>query len=57
MSKALRGMSCSVVPGMADSVGRRRAVPIAAGSNCGEPTLLISFTNALHAHGRSVAPV
>lgn len=41
-------MSCRVVPGMADSTGRCRAVPMAAASNWGELMSLISCTNALH---------
>ena len=36
-----------MVPGMADSTGRCLPLLSAAGSNCAELNLLISFTNAL----------
>ena len=46
--KADRGMSCSVVPGMADSTGRRLALAAAAGSKLPDTMVLISVISALH---------
>ena len=45
--KAWSGMSCNVVPGMADCTGNRLAAAAAAGSNCLVRALLMSSTRAL----------